>query len=99
MKKIRSAPRVTPTNAFPEWMAAQRYRDKNSCRPELLAGYPEGRLTEFTQHLVEQTSAQIEQASAPKQPGVWISRRRILFTSATASLLSTPRFRMSPRTR
>ena len=52
------------TDAFPQWMAAQRYRDKYFRRPELLAGYPEGRLTEFTKHLVERTSAQIEQASA-----------------------------------
>ncbi|UHD17518.1 BREX protein BrxB domain-containing protein [Thiocapsa bogorovii] len=52
------------TDAFPQWMAAQRYRDKYFRRPELLAGYPEGRLTEFTKHLVERTSAHIEQASA-----------------------------------
>jgi hypothetical protein len=36
---------------------------KDFRRPELLAGYPEGRLTEFTTHLVEHTRAQIAQAS------------------------------------
>lgn len=51
------------TDAFPKWMAAHRYREKYFRRPELLAGYPEGRLTEFTTHLVEQTRAQIAQAS------------------------------------
>jgi len=52
------------TDAFPTWMAAQRYRDKYFRRPELLAGYPEGRLTELTNHLVEQAAATIAQASA-----------------------------------
>ncbi len=51
------------TDAFPQWMAAHRYREKYFRRPELLAGFPEGRLTEFTAHLVEQIQAQIAQAS------------------------------------
>ena len=45
-------------------MATHRYRDKYFRRPALLAGYAEGRLTEFTSHLVEQTQTQIAQASA-----------------------------------
>ena len=52
------------TDAFPQWMAGHRYRDKYFRRPSLLAGYAEGRLTEFTNHLVEQTQAQIADASA-----------------------------------
>ena len=51
------------TNAFPQWMAAHRYREKYFRRPTLLAGYTEGRLTEFTADLVEQTRDQITQAS------------------------------------
>jgi hypothetical protein len=45
-------------------MAAHRYRDKYFRRPTLLAGYTDGRLTEFTAHLVEQTRAQVAEASA-----------------------------------
>jgi hypothetical protein len=52
------------SDAFPTWMAGQRYRDKYFHRPELLAGYPEGRLTEFTRHLIAETRAAIAQASA-----------------------------------
>ena len=52
------------TDAFPQWMAAHRYRDKYFRRPTLLAGYTDGRLTEFTAHLVEQTRAQVAEASA-----------------------------------
>lgn len=51
------------TNAFPEWMAAHRYREKYFRRPALLAGYAEGRLTEFTSRLVEDTRGRIDQAS------------------------------------
>ena len=52
------------TDAFPRWMAAHRYRDKYFRRPALLAGYTEGRLTELTAHLVEQTRTQVAEASA-----------------------------------
>lgn len=51
------------TDAFPRWMAAHRYREKYFRRPALLAGYTEGRLTEFTAHLVEQTRTQAAEAS------------------------------------
>jgi hypothetical protein len=51
------------TDSFPRWMAAHRYREKYFRRPELLAGYAEGRLTELTAHLVEETGAQIGQAA------------------------------------
>lgn len=52
------------TDAFPQWMASHPYRDKYFRRPRLLAGYTEGRLSEFTAHLVEQTRAQVAEASA-----------------------------------
>jgi hypothetical protein len=52
------------TDAFPQWMADHRYRDKYFRRPALLAGYTEGRLTELTAHLVEQTRTQVAEASA-----------------------------------
>lgn len=52
------------TDSFPRWMSAHRYRDKYFRRPTLLAGYADGRLNEFTTHLVEQTKAQVAQASA-----------------------------------
>jgi hypothetical protein len=51
------------TDAFPKWMAAHRYREKYFRRPELLAGHAEGRLTGFTTRLIEQTQAQIAEAS------------------------------------
>ncbi len=52
------------TDAFPQWMAAHRYRDKYFRHPERMAGYPEGRLSEFTVQLVEQTRTQVAAASA-----------------------------------
>ncbi len=54
---------VDLTDAFPNWMVGHRYREKYFRRPELLAGYAEGRLTEFTTHLVELTQGKIAQAS------------------------------------
>ena len=49
------------TDSFPRWMSAHRYRDKYFRRPTLLAGYADGRLNEFTTHLVAQTRAQVAQ--------------------------------------
>ena len=51
------------TDALPNWMSGNRYREKYFRRPELLAGYAEGRLTEFTTYLVEQTQGRVTQAS------------------------------------
>jgi hypothetical protein len=50
------------TDAFPQWMAQVRYRDKYFRRPELLTGYAEGRLTEFTAHLADKVRAVLAQA-------------------------------------
>jgi hypothetical protein len=47
------------TNAFPEWMAAQEYRDAYFESPEDLAGYQTGELTEFTADLNARLKARI----------------------------------------
>lgn len=56
---------VDLTNAFPEWMAAQEYRDAYFESPEDLAGYQSGDLTEFVAALVEQLKAQIRDQAGP----------------------------------
>lgn len=50
---------IDVTNAFPEWMAAQEYRDAYFESPEDLAGYQTGELTEFVASLIEQLKARI----------------------------------------
>ena len=47
------------TNAFPEWMAAQEYRDAYFESPEDLAGYQAGELTEFIADLTTQLKSRI----------------------------------------
>lgn len=47
------------TDAFPQWMAAQEYRDAYFEAPEDLAGYPSGELTEFVASLTEDLKARI----------------------------------------
>ncbi len=49
------------TDAFPQWMAVQEYRDAYFECPEDLAGYPEGELKEFLGDLVERLRARIQQ--------------------------------------
>jgi hypothetical protein len=53
------------TNAFPEWMAAQEYRDAYFESPEDLAGYQNGELTEFVAHLTSKLKAKIAAESGP----------------------------------
>jgi Domain of unknown function (DUF1788) len=53
------------TNAFPEWMAAQEYRDAYFEAPEDLAGYQAGELTEFVSHITEQLRAKITAEAGP----------------------------------
>ena len=53
------------TNAFPEWMAAQEYRDAYFEAPEDLAGYHAGELTEFNAHLNAQHKARITAEAGP----------------------------------
>ena len=50
---------IDVTNAFPDWMAAQEYRDAYFESPEDLAGYQTGELTEFVASLIEQLKARI----------------------------------------
>lgn len=47
------------TNAFPEWMAAQEYRDAYFECPDDLAGYGAGELTQFVADLSVRLRAQI----------------------------------------
>lgn len=54
---------IDVTNAFPEWMAKQEYRDAYFESPEDLAGYQTGELTQFVDELIDQLKQQIQQAS------------------------------------
>jgi hypothetical protein len=51
------------TNAFPEWMMAQKYRDAYFESPEDLAGYPTGELAGFVADLVARLKTRIEAES------------------------------------
>ncbi len=53
------------SNAFPEWMAAQEYRDAYFESPQDLAGYQTGELTEFIAHLNTQLKARITAEAGP----------------------------------
>ena len=53
------------TNAFPEWMAAQEYRDAYFESPEDLAGYQSGELTGFVADLAAKLNARIAAEAGP----------------------------------
>lgn len=53
------------TNAFPEWMAAQEYRDAYFELPEDMAGYQAGELTEFVADLTAKLRARISEEAGP----------------------------------
>lgn len=53
------------SNAFPEWMAAQEYRDAYFESPEDLAGYQTGELTEFVTDLNTKLKARISAEAGP----------------------------------
>ncbi len=53
------------TNAFPEWMAAQEYRDAYFDAPEDLAGYQTGELTGFVADLQTKLKSRIEVEAGP----------------------------------
>ncbi|WP_153135348.1 BREX protein BrxB domain-containing protein [Paraburkholderia agricolaris] len=53
------------TDAFPEWMAAQEYRDAYFESPEDLAGYQTGELTEFVADLNARLTARIQAEAGP----------------------------------
>lgn len=54
------------TNAFPDWMAAQEYRDAYFESPEDLAGYRTGELTEFVVDLNTKLKARIIAETGPE---------------------------------
>ena len=56
---------INLTNAFPDWMTAQEYRDAYFESPEDLAGYQSGELTEFTADLIVRLKARIESEAGP----------------------------------
>ena len=53
------------TNEFPQWMAAQEYRDAYFESPEDLDGYPAGELTEFLATVIEQLKTRVEAEAGP----------------------------------
>jgi hypothetical protein len=53
------------TNTFPEWMAAQEYRDAYFESPEDLAGYQAGELTEFVADLKAKLRTRIAAETGP----------------------------------
>lgn len=53
------------TNAFPEWMAEQEYREAYFESPEDLAGYQTGELTEFIVDLNAKLKARISSEAGP----------------------------------
>jgi len=56
---------IDVTNSFPQWMAAQEYRDAYFESPEDLAGYQTGELTEFVIALTEQLKGRIAAEAGP----------------------------------
>lgn len=53
------------TNAFPEWMASQEYREAYFRRPARMANYQTGELTEFVTDLILKLKAQIAAQAGP----------------------------------
>lgn len=56
---------IDVTDAFPQWMAAQEYRDAYFESPEDLAGYQAGELTEFVASLINQLKSRIASEAGP----------------------------------
>jgi len=50
---------IDVTNAFPQWMSEQEYKDAYFESPEDLAGYQNGELTEFVSDLVDRLKTRI----------------------------------------
>ena len=53
------------TDAFPDWMMAQDYRDAYFECPEDLAGYPAGELTEFMADLIQRLKPRLLSEAGP----------------------------------
>ena len=56
---------IDVTDAFPQWMAAQEYRDAYFEDPEDLSGYQAGELTEFVASLIDQLKVRIATEAGP----------------------------------
>ena len=56
---------IDVTNAFPDWMAAQEYRDAYFECPEDLTGYQAGEIVEFIQRLIEHIRARVAAEATP----------------------------------
>lgn len=54
---------IDVTQAFPDWMAKQEYRDAYFDSPEDLAGYQSGELTQFVSNLIDILKEQVVQES------------------------------------
>ncbi|MCK7579550.1 MAG: hypothetical protein MZV65_30130 [Chromatiales bacterium] len=54
------------TDAFPDWMMAQDYRDAYFECPEDLAGYPAGELTEFMADLIQRLKPRLLNEAGPE---------------------------------
>lgn len=74
------------TNAFPDWMAAQEYRDAYFESPEDLAGYQAGELTEFVFDLNSKLKSRIS-AEAGQETVVALLGVGALFGLARVSSL------------
>lgn len=74
------------TDAFPQWMAAQEYREAYFESPEDLAGYPAGEITEFITDLTARLNTQI-QAGATADTVVALLGVGTLFGLARVSTL------------
>jgi hypothetical protein len=57
---------IDVTDAFPQWMATQEYRDAYFESPEDLAGYLTGELAEFVASLVAQLKARMAEEAGPE---------------------------------
>lgn len=50
---------IDVTDAFPKWMASQRYRDSYFDCPDDLDGYQVGEVKEFTEHLIGDVQSEL----------------------------------------
>jgi hypothetical protein len=75
---------IDVTDAFPDWIAAQEYRDAYFECPEDLAGYHTGEITEFVQSLIQQLKQKIA-AEANRNTVVALSGVGSLFGLACVS--------------
>lgn len=56
---------IDVTDAFPEWMATQEYRDAYFECPEDLTGYQGGEIVEFIQSLIERIKTRVAAEATP----------------------------------